>query len=383
MATHRVDVTTITKVEPHFNADKLEVAWCFGWPVVVPKGRYVEGDLVVYCPINSILPYDLEAKLFPIDSKIKLNNSRIRAIKIRKQISQGMIIDPSDITDKVGELDLYEGNDVSGLLGITKYEPQEEPSWSAGKPGQKKKVKPDIKAFKKYTDIEHGKYYAHELELGEMVVMTTKLHGTSARFGWFKSEANTFWQKVLNFFGLMPEWTFAWGSRNVQIQSKLIKSHPGCKVDSQGVNFGDVYTKMVHQYDLKNRIPKGMAIYGEIVGDGIQKNYLYGCDKGEHKLYLYDIMKDGTWMNYYPLSDGDDSFLDTVERLGLEAVPVVYHGPYDPQKVQEFIDFNPLSNETNEGLVVRPEKDRVGRMGRVILKWISDNFYLEDNTDFH
>lgn len=384
MSTHRVDVTTISKIEPHFNADRLEVAFCFGWPVVVPKGRYTQGDLVIYCPINSILPYELETKLFPIDSKIKLDRSRIRAIKIRKQISQGMIIDPEDVKDKVDELDLRDGNDVAGILGITKYEPPVRDSvLFGGGFKQAKKIRPDIKAFKKYTDIEHGKYYAHELELGEMVVMTTKLHGTSARFGWFKSEANTFWQKFLDFFGLLPEWTFAWGSRNVQIQAKLSKSHPGCKVDSQGVNFGDVYTKMVNQYDLKNRIPKGMAIYGEIVGDGIQKNYSYGCAAGQHKLFLYDIQKNDEWLNYFPISEGDDSFINEAAKLGIDTVPVVYHGPYDPQKIAEFINVNPLSDEVNEGVVVRPEKERVGRMGRVVLKWISDQFYLEDNSEFH
>jgi len=384
MASHSVDVVAINRIVPHFNADRLAVAYVHEWPIVVSKDKYTEGDLVIYCPINSILPHDLECKLFPIDSKIKLSQSRVKAIKIRKQISQGLIIDPEDVTDYLTELDIHEGNDVAGLLGITKYEPPQEAMSGFMQVGQAKKIRPDIKAFKKYTDIEHGKYYAHELELGEMVVISTKLHGTSARFGWFKSEANTFWQKTLKFFGLLPEWTFAWGSRNVQIQAKLIKSHPGCQVKTQGVDFGDVYTKMVTQYDLKNRIPKGMAIYGEICGSGIQANYNYGCENGEHKLFLYDIMKDGKWLNYFPLTEWDDSFTQQALNIGVPTVPIVYHGNYDPKRIEEFINVNTLSDEINEGIVIRPDKDRHGNMGRVILKWVSDAFYLKDDqTDFH
>lgn len=46
--------------------------------------------------------------------------------------------------------------------------------------------------------------------------------------------------------------------------------------------------------ELKDFIPKGYTLYGEIVGytetgTSIQKGYDYGCSHGEHKLYIYRI----------------------------------------------------------------------------------------------
>ena len=392
MSATRVDIVRIQDIRPHPNADSLEIAYPWGvdgWPVIVRKHLYAVGDLVVYCPVDSILPQNIEEIIFPPDSKIKLHRSRVRAIKIRGHISQGMIICPSDLHKFLTPEDFEEGRNVAEVLGITKYEPPANSVPSLMRIGQPKKVKPDLKAFKKYTDVEHGKYWTRELLRDETVVVTQKLHGTSFRAGWFKSEANTFWQKVRKFFGLMPEWTFAWGSRNVQIQVKPGKKHTGCSIESQGVDFGDVYTKMVEQYDLRSRIPKGMAIYGEIVGDGIQKGYRYGCKEGEHKLYLYDISinNGSTWLDYLPNQTdvAYSTFFNVAQNLELDTVPILYIGAHSPEKIAEFIDVNPLSDEVNEGIVVRPAQERsTPHLGRVVLKFVSDAFYLQkQGTDFH
>lgn len=391
MSSLRVDVVRIQEIGPHENADRLEIAYPFGrggWPVVIPKETYQVNDLVIYCPVDAILCETLEARLFPPDSKIHLHNSRVRAIKIRGQVSQGMIIDPSEVFDMITPEDLEEGADLSEKLGITKYEPPVNSVPESMRIRQAKKIKPDLKAFLKYTDVEHGKYWTRELRPGEEMVITTKLHGTSFRAGWFKTEANTWWQKTLDFFGLLPEWTFAWGSRNMQIQSKLLKKHPGMHISSQGVDFGDVYSKMVTQYDLRNRIPKGMAIYGEIVGPGIQKGYTYGCGPGEHKLYLYDMMNDGEWLSYYDHHNNgleNQGFVGMCMGLDLPMVPIMYAGPFSWEKLQEYLSVNPLSNEVNEGVVVRPPKEtKHPLIGRVVLKFINDSYYLQkDGTDFH
>lgn len=396
MATHRVDVVKIQDIEAHPNADRLDIAYPFGkggWPVVVQKHRYATNDLVIYCPVDSILPQKLEERLFPSDSKIRLHRSRIRAIKIRSLVSQGMIIDPSDVHDMITPEDITEGADLSDKLGITKYEPPVDSIPETMRIRQAKKIKPDLKLFRKYTDVQHGKYWTREIRPGDQIVITTKLHGTSFRAGWFKTEANTWWQKTLKFVGLLPEWTFAWGSRNMQIQAKLLKKHPGVKIDSQGVDFGDVYTKMVNQYDLRNRIPKGMAIYGEIVGWGIQKGYNYGCGPGEHKLYLYDIAIGDNWLDYYPNPDEEGrqkqawegGFADIAHALDIPTVPIMHIGAFSWEKLQETLALNPISTEVNEGVVIRPLREtKHPLIGRVVLKFINDEYYMQkDGTDFH
>lgn len=372
MSTFKVTVTQVEEMLVHENAERLAIAKIYGWNVVTQKDRYQAGSKVVYIPVDAILPKALEEKLFPEGSKIKLHNSRVRSIKIRGAMSQGMIVDAAELGLEDARLEA----DVAEHLGITKYEP---PVSSLPK-GMYVKTSKKVQNpnFSKYSDIENLKYYDRVLQDGEVVVITEKLHGTSARYGYHWNIPNTIWKKVLSFLGLLSKWEFCWGSRNVQIQNKLMHT---------GYYDEDVYTKMIKQYDLLNRIPKGLAIYGEIVGDGIQKNYTYGCGPGEHKLYVYDIkdvsdpeVKNHRWLNH-------DEFLAKVKELGLETVPQLYTGPWSMTKALEHRDGDSTigRQKVREGVVVKPVIERSSTsMGRVILKFISDNYYLDTtNTDHH
>src|SRR5574340_1044228 len=94
MSTLKVEICEIKSVEPHTNADRLEMVQVLGWFCVTGKGNFKPGDKCIYFPIDSILPESVETTLFGPDSKIKLSKSRIRTIKIRGNISQGMVCTP-------------------------------------------------------------------------------------------------------------------------------------------------------------------------------------------------------------------------------------------------------------------------------------------------
>lgn len=381
MSTFKIPITKIVEIKQHSNADALEIAKVYNFDVIVPKNLYKVGDIVVYVPVGSILSDELEALLFPEGSKIKLDKKRIRAIKIRGIVSEGMLIDPEVLPQfQKLPLDNFESLvelDVAETLGITKYV---EPVKST--PGLMQ-VNPNanpykVKDFKEYTDVEHGKYYDRQaLVTGETVVVTNKMHGTAARYGWFKRKPVSFLDKCLNVLGLLPAWQFCWGSRRVQIQAKPDKTHGGFKSEKQGVEFGDVYTKIKNKYHLPKRIPKNYVVYGEIVGWGIQKGYLYNCGKDEHKFYVYDVMKDGKYLDW-----GDAKKF--CEDIGLEMVTEMYVGPYSNDKLMEYLPINPISMEVNEGIVVTPVKDRTSPvMGRVKLKYINLEYLMQNTTEFN
>lgn len=357
-----IDKFKVEKVEPHFNADRLDTVTITGFQLVTGRDQYKVGDEVIHIPIQTIISEELNEKLFPADSKIKLQaDRRIRTIKIRKAISQGMIVNPKEF-----DLEYIRSQ-------CTKWTPPESSLPNHMRSNQSKKPKPEIRSFVKYTDMENGKYYDRCLEnltdtdangnVGPAeVVITTKLHGTSARYGWHKYEANTWWQKILKFFRLTPEWTFCYGSRNVQLQSKLSKKN---------YYDGDVYGKILKQEGLKEKLPKGFSVYGEIVGSGIQKGWAYGCKENEHKLYVYDVRdnQEGRWLNYHEMKG-------FCQLRGITIVPIAFVGHYSPGMIANYIDHNPLSNEVNEGVVVKPTTERIGPMGRFILKYINDNYYV-------
>lgn len=78
--------TKVLEINPHPNPEvhSLEIASIYGFQIVVRKDTMSVGDMVFFTPIDSVLPKDLEELVFPPNSKMKLNNSRVRQVRIQK-----------------------------------------------------------------------------------------------------------------------------------------------------------------------------------------------------------------------------------------------------------------------------------------------------------
>jgi RNA ligase (TIGR02306 family) len=115
----------VDAVNTHENADSLVLVTILGWQIVVRKDVVKVGDVVVYCEIDSLLPGDAVWLPEAIKDRIKLQSNksyfRVKTIKLRNEISQGLII---PITASLQELLKYKfvGDDVADLLNIQKYE---------------------------------------------------------------------------------------------------------------------------------------------------------------------------------------------------------------------------------------------------------------------
>lgn len=363
-----VKVVSIKEVNPHPNADRLDLATIDGWQCVTQRGAYKAGDLAVYIPIDSILPAAVETTLFGPDAKVKLSKSRVRTIKLRGAISQGMLAPCSEL--KVPE---KLGYDCTKDLGITKYEPEEVPEHMSNGPNKQGKPRKKNPFFKEYGGLDNFKHYPDVFKPGEEVIITEKIHGTNFRCGWVPSNADTVLKKIKKFFGLLPKYEFVFGSNKVQLQNKLFH---------KGYYTTNVYAAAVEKYNLRDKLEffPDTVIYGEIYGDGIQKNYTYGCALGERKLVVFDVMVNGKYMDH---EDMEELILT---KLGLETAPVLHYGEYDATKAKELTVGNSVlapSQKVREGVVIRPVKETIAHMGRKVLKLISDQYLLNDNTDFH
>jgi RNA ligase (TIGR02306 family) len=371
MSKVEVTVQSVSEIHSHPNADRLEIAIILGWNCIVAKGNLKPGDLVVYFPIDSVLPDDLIEKLFK-DSKVKPDKGRIRTIKLRGAISQGLAI-PADQLLPVGTR-WKVGTDVTERLGVTKYEPPE--TKSPGSNMQPSPKRNQNENFKKYTDIEHLKKYPAELE-GREVIVQEKVHGTNFRAGWCPRPARSFWERMLEKIGFWKDrWEFCWGSHNVQLQRKggsttsFHQQTAGC----------DVYTEAVRKYNLEAVLPKGVQVFGEIFGDGVQRNFPYGCKAGERKTVFFDVLLFG---EYVPFKTA----LLMFEQFKLPVPPVLYNGIFDMQKIEELCTgASELAPEQPviEGGVIRPIYEGKGYMGRLIFKYLNpDYLLLKDNTEHH
>ena len=116
-------IRTIDELRPIEGADAIEAAVVGGWTCVVKKGEYKVGDRAVYCEIDSWIPTEIA----PFLSKGKeprefegIKGERLRTIKLRGQLSQGLLLNLDQAIPQTNSF--AEGDDVSELLGIIKWE---------------------------------------------------------------------------------------------------------------------------------------------------------------------------------------------------------------------------------------------------------------------
>lgn len=376
-----VTIEKIEEITAHENADRLEIARVLGWNIVVQKDVYKSGELIAYFRIDSVLPQGLEEKLFPSGSKIKLEKSRIRSIKIRGAYSHGMIVPLNDLN----LFDAKLGEDITGILGVGKFEPivkKGNKMYTGGDQKGRKKKAHDNPNFNKVRKPENLKNY-HGVMEGKDVVITEKIHGTSFVAGWVKRPTNTWKERLTARF--FDEYEFCFRSMNVQLQRREgfwgnLRVALGLYNRYTPYYGNNVYADTCRQYNLKDIIPKGLEITGEIYGDGIQKNYTYGCVQDETKLAVFGIRCNGE--NVSP-----EVAIQIVDQIGLDYVPILFKG----ECTQEIIDACTIGQsvlngkqKVREGCVIETRDGSDLWFGKPLVKSINPK-YLDDknNTDFH
>jgi RNA ligase (TIGR02306 family) len=251
-------VAEITYIKPIEGADAIECAIVNGgWPVVIRKGEYQVGDVAIYLEIDSWVPH----KLAPFLSKGQepreyngVKGERLRTVKLRGQLSQGLLIKPSDIPNSIIYMDLAIGENVSHILEVQKWEPPI-PAQLQGT------MKGNFPHFIPKTDQERCQNLRREIfeeHEGETYEVTTKLDGSSMTVYVKNGEVGVC-------------------SRNIDL------------IETEGNSFW----KAAREQNIVEALArisedKGeeYAIQGELIGEGIQGNP--EKIEGQH-FYLFDI----------------------------------------------------------------------------------------------
>lgn len=167
------------EILPHPNADAIDLAKVGDYLSIVRKGEFNTGDLGVYIPEAAICPDWLVTELGLEGKLAGSKHNRVKAIKLRGILSQGLIYpvhyhpredgDRYEISINGKWLIVKEGQDVTEELGIIKWSPPI-PVHMAGEVwnAHGMTLKYDVENFKKYPNV---------LNEGEHVVMTEKIHG--------------------------------------------------------------------------------------------------------------------------------------------------------------------------------------------------------------
>ena len=336
-------IRKIEKIDPISGADKIELVTVDGWKVVVAKdvGHKI-GDFVVYCEIDSFLPIKPEYEFLRKSSYKKMGDQegfRLRSVKLRGQISQGLILPIKDVIPFPDVLDYMEvGKDVTELLGVVKYEPPI-PAELAGK------VKGGFPSFIPKTDEERiqnlsSEYEEWKTQSDHEFYVTEKLDGSSATF-------------------YMKDGVFGVCSRNLEL------------LETEDNTFWRVARILDLENKMKN-VGMNFSIQGELIGESIQGNPYKIKGQTVRFFNIYDI----DLREYYSIHILNRIVKDVMG--GLETVPVLETNFKLPETIDELLKYADAKSALNpnfdrEGIVIRNGNKSIS------FKVISNQFLINEN----
>jgi len=323
-----VEVCKILDVRPHPNADKLDLVTIKGWTCITQKGVYSPGDLVVYAPVDSVIPATLSDSL---NVTSYLSKGRVKTVKLRGYYSQGLII-PINYLPPTTYLNYEEGQDVKDLLGITKYEPPVKHfSFFNTRSTVPKYSDP---RFHKYTNIENIKNFPRIFTEDMSVVISEKLHGANVRIAKLDGE-------------------IIYGSHNCQLT----------KDDTSP------FTIAGKTFDFASILQEGDIIYGELYGKGVQK-MTYDLNSYSIRFFDYFSSADGRYLDWR-------AFKNLCDDYSLPCVPVLYEGFWSNDLLKLADGKSEIASHIKEGIVIKPFYEQWDvKLGRVILKHISEAYLV-------
>lgn len=379
MSEFHVRVVRIPEPKKHPDSHSLSIVEIDGgYPVVIRTGSFRAGELAVYCPVDSIVPDTAEWHFLAPKAALDANGAvisegypvgsvpekyrRIKAKRLRGVFSMGILAKLPPGTWKVGD-------NVQDVMAITKWEPR--PTGQSGAAARRwydelpwyRKVTTRLfwvkllwtlrlrksgpgdnlvppPGFPEYTDIEGFRKYKSLFVEGEPVVLTEKIHGSNARFGWVDEK---FWVGSHHNFKRRPE-----------------KGEPR-----------NWWWAAAEHYGLEAKLAAlpGVVFFGEVYGAGVQ-DLVYDKAAGPIGLRFYDIysIQHGRYLDYA-------DFVATCDILGLERVPELYRGPWDPELAKLANGPTTIGSNTREGWVIRPELERTNtKTGRTVLKLVGEDY---------
>ena len=288
-------IQKIAEVKPIPDADKISAYRVGGWWIVDSIEKYVQGDHIIYCEVDSWIPHERA----PFLSKGKepreyngVRGERLRTVKLRGQVSQGLLIPMSALTNYGA--DLSEGDDVSDELGIIKWEAPI-PAQLAGE------VEGVFPSFIPKTDQERIQNLTTQFQIWKNVdidwEVTEKLDGSSMTVFVNNDESGVC-------------------SRNLWLKES--DTNTFCKVAARETLI-----------DKIKSTGRNLALQGELCGEGIQGNpyKLFG-----QQFFLYDIF-DIDVQDY--LSPADRQTLS--RDLNIQHVPLI-------DSNRKFTNFNTVDD---------------------------------------
>ena len=378
-------ITTLKNVRKHPNADKLQLADCFGNTVCVGLDA-AEGEIVIYFPTDGQLSIEYAETNNLVRKKDEAGNNiggyldpdkrNIKAIRLRGEKSDGLVMPLSSLVYtgvnldelNIGPIDIVNGHEI-----CCKYIPRTNPRKGSAAAGNRTRKKKAAVAplFTEHADTEQLAYNLGAFKSHDEIEITLKMHGTSgrtARLPVLKKYKRTLWDILTGKPGTpVYEDGYVSGTRRVVLENY------------EGGFYGDNSFREKHSKVFEGKLMKGETVYYEIVGFtdfgvpimgdannnklndkeflkqyGATTRFSYGCDPDggyrvfgrdeegifslpveapQSDMYVYRMTmtnEDGFVVEYTP-----DFMRYRCEQMGVKTVPVLWRGTIPPDKWSE------------------------------------------------
>lgn len=332
-------VRKIAAVDPIEGADNIVCATVDGWKLVTQKSNnFQPGDLVVYFEIDSFLPVNETFEWLRASSYKKMGDEegfRLKTIKLRGQVSQGLILPLIAFPYELIGATHFDGQDLTEILGIKKYEKPISPELAG-------KIRGNFPTWLVKTDQERVQNIFKYIQGRDREYEATlKLDGSSM----------TVYSKS-GYVGVC--------SRNLDLEDT-----------------DNTFWKVARSTGLIDALEKAkadIAVQGELMGPGVQGNRE---NLKEHKFFVFDvyIIENGQ----YARPKNRAAILHVLSSLGakIDEAPVVgVINTSDFVSVDDFLTYAErpsLTHPTAEGVVFKSLEDP-----RDSFKVISNRFLLKE-----
>lgn len=296
-------IRKVVEINPIEGADAIESVRVDGWRVVCKKGEFAVEDAVIFCEIDSWIPYELA----PFLSKGKepheyngVKGERLKTVKLRGSLSQGLLLPIGIVHDKMikvcgkpsgGFISEYE--DVSELLNIQKWEPPFDKRLAGNAKGS-------FPSFLQKTDQERVQNVRDlSSHFGETFEVSIKLDGSSCTVYHNSGEVGVC-------------------SRNIDLKE----------------DDNNAFWAIAKQYNIPNKLKeygKNIAVQGELIAPSIQSNHEQVTKPEWYCFSVFDI-------------DSQECLRPAVARfvcktIGIPYVPVLHNEFWLEHSVQELLDM--------------------------------------------
>lgn len=318
-------IEKISTVRAHPNADRLDLVTVLGYQCVTARDQFRPGQLILFIQPDSVLPED-QSWAQPY---LKYARPRVRAIKIRDQWSEGLIVPLIDDRER------HEGDDVAEEFHIEHYQGNfsVDPSSVLG-PLPFNIPRTDEERVENLPD--------DQLPWNEMVDVTKKIDGTSC---------SVYYSYETKKFGVC--------GRNSEYHLKT--TNP--------------FAEIVKKYSLDailipfaEKEQQSLVLRGELYGGGIQKKahnphahqplqwaifsvYLFGKKNGEDR---------------YARAEGDPKFysINLAEHLRLPHVPIVERNVLFTKDLIETYSLK-MDLKFGEGVVIQHKRGSLKILNKI------------------